>query len=239
MGILTEVLNATVESKKNGVTPKIYFDLDSTLFDVKPRVKRIISEFGHLESTLAKFPVAAKILRKIEQVAESYHIRDHLKHFGLEEESHELHKDLLHYWNHKFFHSEYLLEDVPYKGAVEYVNRLFGAGAEIVYLTGRDTERMKQGSFESLKKWKFPIDSQNAKLVLKPNKELDDAEFKRDHFLTVHLAGQPIWFFENEPHNIHLILRDCPYVKIIYFESVHSGKSDPPLGLPTIKNFIL
>lgn len=237
MGILNEVLTQSKLYRDNGITPKVYFDLDSTLFDVKPRFKKIMIEFGALETTVTRFPVAAKILTAIEQVAESYHFQDHIKFWGLQEHSHEFHKELFHFWSFRFFHSDYLVADKPYEGAVEYVTELHQLGAEIIYLTGRDTERMLKGSIESLKKWKFPIDTNGVKLILKPYKEMDDAEFKRDHFNSLNAKNTPVWFFENEPHNIHLILRDCPHVKIIFFDSVHSGKSHPPAKLPTIRNF--
>lgn len=215
----------------------MYFDLDSTLFDVKPRFKKIIQEFADLEEISSKYPSASKILKMVESIAESYHLREHMKHYGLDNQPPELYKNLFDYWMSKFFHSEYLLEDTPYEGAVEYVSELHGLGAKIVYLTGRDRHRMETGSVLSLKKWGFPVDPPNAELVLKPHKDHDDAEFKRDHFNQLGNKQHPIWFFENEPHNIHLILKDSPHVKIVYYESVHSGKSEAPIGLPIIKNF--
>src|SRR5262249_8146017 len=130
-----------------------------------------------------------------------------------------------------------LIEDTPHEGAVEYVNQLHKLGAKIVYLTGRDVHRMETGSLASLKKWNFPTDPPNAALVLKPHKDHDDAEFKRDHFNQIENKQHPIWFFENEPHNIQLLLKDSPHVKIVYYDSVHSGKSEPPVGLPVIKDF--
>ncbi len=224
-------------SARAGQAPLVYFDLDSTLFNVKPRLKKIMREFGHLETTASKYPSASQTLKVVEEISESYHLHDHMKHFGLENQPMEFYKELYNYWMENFFHSDYLLEDVPNEGAVEYVNELYGLGARIVYLTGRDKHRMEEGSILSLKKWKFPMNETNAVLVLKPHKDHDDAEFKRDHFNAIQDRRHPIWFFENEPHNIHLLLKDSPHVKIVFFDSVHSGKSEPPAGLPVVTNF--
>ncbi len=69
---------------------------------------------------------------------------------------------------------------------------------------------------------------------MKPQKGLDDARFKTDQLKAL---GQVDWFFENEPQIIHLIEAEIPELKIVFFESSHSGKADPKSDWITIKSF--
>src|SRR5690606_15584018 len=127
--------------------------------------------------------------------------------------------------------NSYLHYDQPYEGAVDYVQALHQAGAHIIYLTGRDVERMGEGSVEVLKKWNFPMNDK-AELVLKPHRSMDDAEFKSDWFIKAcRIDFEKIYFFENEPVNLHKILKTCPQVEMIFFKSTHAGKAAPPENL--------
>lgn len=214
------------------------FDLDSTLFDVRPRIIKIIKEFCIDRSMSAKYPSATNKLSEIKELSHSYYIKDHMYELGLQNEPEHFFKDIYAYWKARFFHNDYVIHDEPVDGAVEYVQKLHQMGVHIVYLTGRDIPRMQMGTIESLKKWNFPINTDLAELVLKPHFSLDDAEFKRDHFQTLDPKTE-IWFFENEPVNIQLVLKDCPKVNCIFFDSVHMGQAEEPRHLPTIQHFKL
>jgi hypothetical protein len=99
---------------------------------------------------------------------------------------------------------------------------------------------MGKGSHEVLLKWGFPLDDKKSKLVLKPHKSMDDGEFKRDWFKAGELSKyEKIWFFENEPVNIHLVQEHTPHIEIIFFDSTHSRKAIPPENLPAIMHFLL
>jgi AAA15 family ATPase/GTPase len=223
------------EIKKGSLT-RVVFDLDSTLFNVAPRFSKIIEEFCSDSVMRRKYARAIEILSQIQITHHPYYLKQFMLDIGLNEEPQTFYKEIFEYWRSRFFNDKYVIFDEPEVGAVEFVDELYKQGVHIIYLTGRDEPRMKIGTLESLKKWNFPVAQDRAELVLKPYKELDDAEFKRDHF-QIFPPNEKIWFFENEPVNIHLVLKDCPHVKIIYFDSVHSGKAPAPEGLPTIKNF--
>ncbi len=45
---------------------------------------------------------------------------------------------------------------------------------------------------------------------------------------------EKIYFFENEPANLNHLSRFCPHVEMIFFESTHAGKADPPTHIPKI-----
>jgi hypothetical protein len=69
---------------------------------------------------------------------------------------------------------------------------------------------------------------------------MDDALFKEDWFKALDRNSfQEIWFFENEPANIHLVMNSSPHVNIIYFDSTHSRRAEPPENIPAIMHFLL
>jgi len=236
----TETLNHMLKDIEKeiakGSLTRAVFDLDSTLFNVAPRFSKIIQEFCADGLMKNKYAKAIGVLSQVQVTHHPYYLKDFMSDIGLDKETQEFYKEIFEYWKSRFFHDKYVVYDEPEIGAVDFVQELYNRGVHIIYLTGRDEPRMKAGTIESLKKWDFPIDQDRAELVLKPYKELDDAEFKRDHF-QIFPPNEKIWFFENEPVNIHLVLKDCPNVKVIYFDSVHSGKAPAPEGLPTITHF--
>ncbi len=234
--VLQNVLQEIQKTLAKQGTVRAVFDLDSTLFDVRPRIIRIIKEFCVDNSMRLKYPNATQILSNIKELSHSYYIKDHMYELGLQNEPDQFFKDIYSYWKIRFFHNDYVIHDEPVQGAVEFVQKLHQLGVHIEYLTGRDIPRMQLGTIESLKKWNFPIHTALAELVLKPHFSMDDAEFKRDHFQSAD-PNTEIWFFENEPVNIQLILKDCPKVKCIFFDSVHMGQAEEPRHLPTIQHF--
>ncbi len=235
---LEHILLEIKKERKKDATLRAVFDLDSTLFNVAPRFSKIIEEFCSDSSMCQKYPKAVEVLSEVQITQHPYHLKTFMSDIGLVNETQEFYQELFEYWRTRFFHDKYVIYDKPEDGAVDFVQLLYNEGVHIIYLTGRDEPRMKLGTLHSLEKWNFPLETDRADLVLKPYKELDDAEFKRDHF-KIFPPDEKIWFFENEPVNIHLVMKDCPHVKIIYFDSVHSGKAPAPEGLPTITNFFL
>jgi hypothetical protein len=216
------------------------FDLDSTLLDVQPRIAKIMKEFSEDSEMCRLFPVEAEVLGRFEVKSDVYHMREHLEHFGLTQQSPEFYKTVFHFWKERFFSDEYLKYDVPYAGAVEYVQALADRDAEILYLTGRDHPRMGKGTVASLQTWNFPLDGNRWRVDLKPHHSLDDAEFKRDYLIPFQHGHGPIWFFENELENIALVQKASPHIGIVFFDSIHSGKGAPiSADVPKIQDFRL
>lgn len=235
---LKKILQDIDEETKKGSLTRAVFDLDSTLFNVAPRFSKIIQEFCLDNDMRHKYSRAVEVLSQVQITAHPYYLKQFMSDIGLNHEPPEFYKEIFEYWRSRFFHDNYVIFDVPEIGAVDFVRRLYERGVHIIYLTGRDEPRMKVGTLECLQKWNFPVAQDRADLILKPYKEIDDAEFKRDHF-KIFPQEEKIWFFENEPVNIHLVRQDCPHVNVVYFDSVHSGKAPPPEGLPIINHFKL
>jgi hypothetical protein len=238
--LLRQILNKMEKLQSQGQKSLAVFDLDSTLFDVSPRVQRILLDFAEVPAFQKKFPEQIRCFKNIRTERKDWGMRQALIRAGLDGHHPEFHEALHDFWYKAFFSNEYLQYDLPYDGAVEYVNHIANLGVEIVYLTGRDVARMGSGSALTLKHWGFPLDDLQTRLVLKPRKEMDDAQFKTDYFTQFEKGPYAdIWFFENEPVNIHHLRERLPHVNVIFFESTHAGKAHPPEDIPAIMHFLL
>lgn len=238
--LLRQILTRIEELHQQGKACLAAFDLDSTLFDVSPRVQKILEEFAADPHQQNKFPQQIRKLKGIRTCRSDWGFADALARAGLNEEHPDFVEAVRDYWKPRFFSNEYLQYDEPYEGAADFVNTVHKLGADVVYLTGRDVHRMGKSTGPVLQRWGFPLGDSRARLTLKPDKELDDAEFKTEWFqkLPRH-RYQEIWFFENEPVNIHHLRRHLPEIKIIFFKSTHAGKATEPEDLPRILHFLL
>ncbi len=236
-------------AQENGLEKPVLavFDLDSTLFDVGPRFEKVLLDFTLQKSFTEQFQEFAEIFQNIKVIKGDWGLKDVVERAGRnhfqknkidELKVQNFRRQLTEFWTEKFFTNEYLEFDVPYKGATQFVHSIAKTNADIVYLTGRDQHRMGPGSQKVLEKWGFPVQSPKQQLVLKPHKDIDDALFKRDWFQKIDSQKySQIWFFENEPVNIHLIRESSPHVNIVFFDSTHSKKAHPPDDLPWIQDF--
>lgn len=226
---LNEILKISRECCAQDLRILAVFDLDSTLFNVSTRTQKILSEFAEQHQV--------ERLKNVEVFHEDWGIKEAVMRAGLTLENDiEILKKLRDFWSERFFTSEYLHFDVPYEGAITFVQELAEAGCEINYLTGRDQKRMYKGSLEVLKKWGFPVDEKH--LFLKPSKEQDDELFKDEWFKKLnHSDYKKIFFFENEPVNVNAIISSCPEVEIIFLDTTHARKQEVTNPVKKIKNF--
>ena len=238
--LLSQILVKIRELKALNQASLIVFDLDSTLFDVSPRLQRIMVDFAKNPQNQKAFPESCEILRTVQTLRTDWGIQKALIRAGLDGHHPDFHHALKEHWHRCFFSNEYLQYDIPYDGAQEFVQRAHQTGAHITYLTGRDIARMGTGTSEILKKWDFPLEMERVELVLKPEKSLDDAKFKSDYFaaLPEHYF-KSIWFFENEPMNTNLVQSCHDHVEIVFFESTHAGVEEPHPLLPKIMHYLI
>lgn len=236
--ILNNILKKVSERAAQDQNSLIVFDLDSTLFDVSPRLQQILIDFAKHPDHQRRFPESVPLMKDIRTHRNDWGIKDAILRAGLHTHSEEFLESLRKWWREHFFSNHYVHYDEPYEGAVHYVNKLWSLGAHISYLTGRDVERMGKGSLEVLKKWGFPADQERADLILKPKAGMDDAKFKSDWFKHIKTLGfADLFFFENEPVNVHKIIEEHPEVEIIFFDSTHSKKALPPEQVPKITHY--
>lgn len=237
--VLRQILENIRAKHQVGQKTLAVFDLDSTLFDVSPRLERILLDFAAIRWNQKRFPQQVPLLKNIKALHTDWGIQNALVRAGLDGHHPEFQAAIHDYWKKSFFSNHYLQFDVPTEGAVEYVQAVYKAGADIVYLTGRDVARMGEGSLHVLKQWDFPVEKSRAELVLKPDKKMDDALFKLDWFKeALQKDYQKIYFFENEPVNIVPMVEQKTPVEIIFLDTTHAGKAEPPTHIPAIMNFL-
>jgi hypothetical protein len=221
-----------VEQHAKGRRIAVIFDLDSTLFSVSPRTQAILRELGHQREFGENFTEASQVLRAVEVLPTDWGVRAVLERHKISG-SVELFHAIRNFWHQHFFASHFIDRDEIYPSANEYVTHLHALGAEILYLTGRSNGSMRDGTIKMLKASGFPFFS-DSRLFMKPSDVQTDEGFKADKLLEIAGNYDHIWFFENEPLIIEMVRQRVPQVKIVFVDSVHSGRASPPKDLPTI-----
>lgn len=211
-------LEAIIKSVKTTKNPVVVFDLDATLYDDRMRSVGIIQEYAKANNVpqlnalkpehVSSWVMTEYLVRdaKIDQ-ALVQRIADELKTF----------------WAGRFFTSEYAQKyDTPLPGAVDFVNELYNNGAYIAYVTGRNTETMREGTEYRLKTDGFPFGKERTILLMKDKRtklnvedfashteyeaevaRLDkDAKAKR--IGTLEGFGTVVASFENQPAHANL-----------------------------------
>lgn len=222
--------------RETDLDPLVVLDLDSTLYNVSHRSQLILQHFinEHCDSDLFKEEIHQ--LKTIKIMPKDWGLKEAFIRQGLQA-SQEFFNTVRDYWHKHFFSSDFLHSDVPYVGAVDYVNALHSAGIRILYLTGRDAANMKSGTIESLKKWKFPISNVETDLLMKPSKGLiEDEEYKNNVIQSLKAQSPRIWFFENEPAIIQRVRQSSPEIQIVWIDTTHSRRSEPPQDLHVIRD---
>lgn len=210
----------------------VIFDLDSTLFEVGPRTQAILQNLGAQSEFKSKFETASETLRTIEVLPSDWGIKSLLTRYQSLAST-----DLIHhvrdFWRRHFFSSNFLDQDQMHPFANEYVRHLFSLGAEIFYLTGRPAGSMRPGTVAALRRHDFPLISEGH-LLMKPTEVETDEHFKTVALKQLAPGFSHIWFFENEPVIIDEVRVALPQIRIVFVDSIHSGKSVPPNDLPKI-----
>ena len=216
-----ENVRERVEGSSN---PVIIFDLDDTLTDSRERMLRVFHSLG---------PEFEKLHYRDLQ----YEPGDTLKHIGYTDAA--MIEKISNAWYERFFSNAYVAGDRALPGAVQYVQAVYDEGATIVYLTGRDAPRMKEGTLKSLKLNRFPLGKRTI-LRMKPDKSLSDAQFKKSEIEWIGNQGDVVAVFENEPTNINLLVDGFPKSQPIFVDTIHSPKPvEPYPTIPWILDFRL
>ncbi len=214
------------------------FDLDSTLYDLTLRVTAILDQFANSPDACERYPDLCQKLAKIEIRRTDWGLTEPLERIGISKKTHpEFVEEVQAAWARGFFSNDFLDRDFPLPGAVQFVEQCLKLGADVLYLTGRDTKRMGSGTEKSLRESGFPIDDLRARLHLKPDASLDDAEFKADVIEDLVSKYDLVWLFENEPVNINAVVRRTPQVKIVFIDTCHSGAEEVRNAIATVQHF--
>jgi hypothetical protein len=159
---LSEILLATKKLRAENKTPIVVFDLDDTLLNTGSRNVKIAQEFSQLPGKT--FLAEKKLLAKASLLTVQYATSETLRALGIT--NGDFLNEFLEFWSERFFSDNYCADDFANEGAVDYVNALTDAGANVVYLTGRNELGMLKGTRESLEKQKFPTAANQTTLIL-------------------------------------------------------------------------
>lgn len=210
----------------------VIFDLDSTLFSVSPRTQFILRELSKREDFRARYAKEAEILGAIEILPTDWGLREALQRHPVSA-SVEFFKEVRNYWRKHFFSNHALAQDEIYPQANEYVQRLQELGAEILYLTGRAEDLMREGTIATLNKFGFPLEDEG-NLIMKTTEAMTDESYKVTVLRDLSRKFDYIWFFENEPLIIADVRRELPQVQVVFMDSTHARRAEPPHDLRTI-----
>jgi hypothetical protein len=233
----TEVLNRVLTQAKSSTSPIIVLDLDSTLYEVRPRTFQILKEWREKAQLSSPFRSA---MEKLDLSSVGYSLKDTFRSLGLESDFSTLEEfqDAKSFWSARFFSSEYLKFDHAYEGAVEFCKNLHGEGAELVYLTGRDEVNMGEGTRLNLLRDGFPLDSQKTHMMLKKSPQDSDVVHKKDSADWINRKGKVVASFENEPVNLIALYEQFPQSMHIFVDTICSDHpAQPREGLYRIRDW--
>jgi hypothetical protein len=195
----------------------LIFDIDSTIFDVTPRNQEILNLFLHTKEDIRKNYTLKAFDWGIERFLKDIDSEKIKKHAKL-------------FWSRHFFSGTFLNSDRPYPMAIESIKGLKDLGCEILYLTGRDSYRMREGTLKQLKHWKLPLNS-DKDLITKPDKTLKDGPYKSEaieKIIKTKSKKTEFLFFDNEPVVIdHCQFLDFENYEAFFIESTHSNRMSP------------
>jgi hypothetical protein len=235
--VLSHVERAVEKAVAKGELPTVVFDIDDTLINTSYRTGRILTELSRDSKFARAYPAEARALRDISVSRLHYDVGDTLRHLGFSNPSMiEMAKA---FWAPRFYSSEYVEDDRVVTGARAFVTSLHGRGADIVYLTGRPRPDMGEGTVHNLRARGLPLNTERTTLLMKPEKDMDDLEYKRGALESIHEChGEVVAVFENEPANLNMLGDAFPGATRVFVDTIHSSKPDiPTLESQWIRDF--
>jgi len=217
-----QVLERALE-RARGKGPKglLVFDLDSTLFDNRPRQARILREFGEQRGVEA--------LRQCQayHFVSGWDLKAATVACGVAPgEAEALYRELKAFWAGVFFTSEYCRDDIETVGSPRFLAACRKTGAHIVYVTGRH-EEMREGTVACLSKCDMPVPGELVTLMMKPRLEESDDEYKRVSHQALESMGEVVAAFDNEPTHVADYAQRFPGALAVHLATDNSGREVP------------
>ena len=169
-------------------------------------------------------------MEQLKEHSAGYSLEDTWRNLGLCLENPTLaqaRETLRDFWAERFFSNAYLDFDKPYPGTSVFAQQLHQWGAELVYLTGRDEPRMREGTLRNLQRDGFPVGQPGTQLRMKLSAEGDDVEHKVAVAQNLMSTGEVVASFENEPRNFEALFRAVPGAIHVFVDTVCSDKPAP------------
>jgi hypothetical protein len=214
---LEQILTSAHKAGSNGL---LVFDLDSTVFDNRPRQARIVREFGAAK----QHPALLKC--QPWHFTSGWDLRGATKSCGLTQaQSDALYPELKAFWQERFFTSDYCRDDIEIVGAPRYLHALDYVKARVIYVTGRH-EAMRLGTEACLERCRMPMPSAggHVQLLMKPLLPDDDDAYKRQAHQQLRSMGTVLAAFDNEPMHINDYAAKFPEAIPVHLATDHSGR---------------
>lgn len=233
--------HSLIEELKKDKDIIFFLDLDSTLYDLSKRQIQIFREYAAISEHQQLMPKETEALANLGTEHMSFFPQDCIRNYGVSSISEHFEESFYPFWAERFFSNDYLKYDRPEEGAKEFVQEIVAHGGHIHYLTGRDVERMYQGSMEILKRdGFFPSDGEpceQVQLVMKPSKELDDAQFKHDHVVETLKSYHKGILVDNEPSNLQILKNKMDKLHLVHYDSYNMGNVEVPSEALVLESF--
>lgn len=221
--ILSRIIEKVRETTAQSEKAYVLVDIDSTLYEVAPRTAQILLEASR------ELDLELNVREKLAGVTSpGYSLEDTWRLLGWSLQDSELNRvrEQLHaFWHARFFSNGYLDYDLPYVGMKQFAWELQEAGAEIVYLTGRDEPGMREGTLRCLKRDGFPIEG--TQLRMKSSRQGDDVIHKVGVALSLAQTGTVVASLENEPRNFAALAQALPEAIHVFVDTVCSKTPAP------------
>ncbi|HNF97009.1 MAG TPA: hypothetical protein PK493_06925 [Pseudomonadota bacterium] len=227
--VLPRVLSRAAALREQAV---LVFDLDSTLLDNKPRQARIVREAGQALGE-------PRLLGCQPEHFTEWSVDKPLRRLGLrDEEIPDLVPKVRRFWKQRFFTSEYCVDDIAIAGAVAFVRDVLAAGSKVAYCTGRH-EGMRQGTVACFAREGFPVpDGDRVHLLMKPDLETHDDDFKVRARQPLAALGTVIAAFDNEPIHINSYFVHFTDAQCVHMLTDDSARGIAPhQSIPSIRDF--
>jgi len=185
-----------VKSKKLGNMPVIVFDIDHTLIDSSPRIRKILKDASkkYYSKDLIKFLKD----KNNDKFSFRYRtIRNLLIDLKIKTKKME---KILKYVDSKFFLSEYTQYDVVLSDSLRLVKEFYKKGAFIIYLTARGKSSLV-GTIASLDRLGFPIGRARTSLIMKLKGE-KSALYKKNSLMELSTMGDILAVFDDKVTNL-------------------------------------
>jgi hypothetical protein len=210
-------------ARRSGPQGLLVFDLDSTVFDNRPRQARIVREFG-----------AAKGLEPLTRCqpwhfTSGWDLRGAVRACGFDAaQADAMYPELKAFWQERFFTSEYCRDDIEVVGAPRYLHALDYTRARVIYVTGRH-EAMREGTEACLERCRMPMPSRggHVQLLMKPTLQESDDQYKRETHELLRAMGTVLAAFDNEPTHINDYALKFEGALPIHLATDHSGRDVP------------
>jgi hypothetical protein len=219
----TTLEDVLARAKKLGRDGLVVFDLDSTVFDNRPRQARIVREYGAAHG----LPALANC--QAWHFTTGWDLKGAAIACGVGEAEYEKHRVAMKaFWAERFFTSDYCVDDVEIVGAPRYLAALLETGTRLVYVTGRQ-EDMRAGSVACLKKCGMPTPTTDGRvtLMMKPTLRESDDEYKRVTHARLKTMGPVVAAFDNEPTHVNDYAKTFPEAVSVHLATDHSGRPVP------------